>query len=149
MVPTIDINRWLLEITRLPAQTVYAHACSKMLELSLIEKQDTLEEDADAGSAESWWDSIQRGRRVRLPPITWSEFSATFMDRFVPLRKRNDMRHQFEQLRQGTITITKYEVKFTKLATYAHFMVADEQENMRRFVDGLENRYRGPVVRDV
>nr|XP_033512646.1 uncharacterized protein LOC117277325 [Nicotiana tomentosiformis] len=88
-----------------------------------------------SGSVESWWNSVQRDRRAGLPPISWSEFSALFMDRFVPLSKRDDMR--------------QYEANFTDLASYAPFLVVDEYEKVRRFVDGLEHRYRGPVIRDV
>nr|XP_009797364.1 PREDICTED: uncharacterized protein LOC104243805 [Nicotiana sylvestris] len=87
-----------------------------------------------SGFAESWWNSVKR---------------AMFMDRFVPLSKRDDMRRQFEQLRQGSMIVTEYEAKFTNLASYAPFLVADEHEKVRRFVDGLEHRYRGSVVRDV
>ncbi|XP_070003324.1 uncharacterized protein [Nicotiana sylvestris] len=47
------------------------------------------------------------------------------------------------------MTITEYEAKFTYLASYAPFLVADEHEKVRSFVDGLEHRYRDPVVRDV
>nr|XP_016442056.1 PREDICTED: uncharacterized protein LOC107767539 [Nicotiana tabacum] len=43
----------------------------------------------------------------------------------------------------------EYEAKFTDLASYTPFLVADEHEKVRRFMDGLEHRYRGPVVRDV
>lgn len=70
-----------------------------------------------------------------------------FMDMFVPLSKRDDMRCQFEKLRQGTMTVTEYEAKFTELATYAHFLVADEHDKVSRFVDGLEHCYHG--LRDV
>nr|XP_009791116.1 PREDICTED: uncharacterized protein LOC104238456 [Nicotiana sylvestris] len=45
--------------------------------------------------------------------------------------------------------VTEYEAKFSDLASYAPFLVADEHEKVGRFVDGLEHRYRGPVVRDV
>nr|XP_009791491.1 PREDICTED: uncharacterized protein LOC104238728 [Nicotiana sylvestris] len=72
-----------------------------------------------------------------------------FMDRFVTLSKRDDMRCQFEQLRQGSMTVTEYEAKFTDLASYAPFLVADEHEKVRRFVDGLGHRYWGSMVRDV
>nr|XP_016466637.1 PREDICTED: uncharacterized protein LOC107789354 [Nicotiana tabacum] len=51
------------------------------------------------GFAESWWNSDQRGRQAGLPPITWSEFSIMFMDRFLPLSKRENMRRHFEKLR--------------------------------------------------
>ncbi|XP_060182350.1 uncharacterized protein LOC132612017 [Lycium barbarum] len=102
-----------------------------------------------SGSAESWWISIRRGGQVGLPPITWSEFLALFKDRFIPLRKQDDMRRQFNNLRQGTMTVTEYEAKFTDLSRYVPYLVEDPREKVRRFVDGLEHRYCGPVVRDV
>nr|XP_009788408.1 PREDICTED: uncharacterized protein LOC104236225 [Nicotiana sylvestris] len=76
-------------------------------------------------------------------------FSGSSKSWFVPLSKRDDMRHQFEQLRQGSMMIMEYEAKFTDLASYTPFLVAYEHEKVRRFMDGLEHRYRGPVVRDV
>ncbi|XP_060210655.1 uncharacterized protein LOC132637606 [Lycium barbarum] len=102
-----------------------------------------------SGSAESWWIAIQRGTQAGLPPITWSEFLALFKDRFIPLSKQDDMRRQFNNLRQGTMTVTEYEAKFTDLSRYVLYLVEDPREKVRRFVDGLEHRYRGPVVRDV
>ncbi|XP_060175274.1 uncharacterized protein LOC132605993 [Lycium barbarum] len=102
-----------------------------------------------SGSAESWWISIQRGRQAGLPPITWSELLALFKDRFIPLSKQDDMRRQFNNLRQGTMTVTEYEAKFIDLSRYVPYLVEDPREKVRRFVDGLEHRYRGPVVRDV
>ncbi|XP_009791491.2 uncharacterized protein [Nicotiana sylvestris] len=71
------------------------------------------------------------------------------LEGFVTLSKRDDMRCQFEQLRQGSMTVTEYEAKFTDLASYAPFLVADEHEKVRRFVDGLGHRYWGSMVRDV
>ncbi|XP_060216754.1 uncharacterized protein LOC132644194 [Lycium barbarum] len=102
-----------------------------------------------SGSAESWWILIQRGRQAGLPPITWSKFLALLKDRFIPLSKQDEMRRHFNNLRQGTMTITEYEAKFTDLSRYVPSLVEDPREKVRRFVDGLEYRYRGPVVRDV
>ncbi|XP_070005515.1 uncharacterized protein [Nicotiana sylvestris] len=125
--------------------------CEKILSTLGLKETRGVEFDTFlfSGSAESWWNSVQRGKRAGLPPITWSEFSSMFMDRFVPLSKRDDMRRQFEQLHQGSMTVTEYEAKFIDLASYAPFLVADEHEKVRRFIDGLEHCYRGPVVRDV
>ncbi|XP_060177824.1 uncharacterized protein LOC132607759 [Lycium barbarum] len=84
-----------------------------------------------SGSAESWWISIQRGRQAGLPPITWSEFLALFKDRFIPLSKQDDMRRQFNNLRQGIMTVTEYEAKFTDLSRYVPYLVEDPREKVR------------------
>nr|XP_033512830.1 uncharacterized protein LOC117272986 [Nicotiana tomentosiformis] len=75
-------------------------------------------------------------------------FSRSVESWFVPLSKQDDMRRQFEKLHQGNMMITEYEAKFTDLANYAPFQVADKHEKVRRFVDEHEH-FWGPVVRDV
>ncbi|XP_070032143.1 uncharacterized protein [Nicotiana tomentosiformis] len=46
------------------------------------------------------------------------------------------------------MTVIEYVAKFIELATYTHFLIANEHEKVRRFVDGIEHHYRGPVVRN-
>nr|XP_009757922.1 PREDICTED: uncharacterized protein LOC104210672 [Nicotiana sylvestris] len=79
----------------------FIQRCEKILSTLGLKETRGVEFDTFlfSASAESWWNLVQRGRRAGLSPITWSEFSAMFMDRFIPLSKRDDMRHQFEQLR--------------------------------------------------
>ncbi|KAM3217277.1 hypothetical protein P3L10_026720 [Capsicum annuum] len=72
-----------------------------------------------------------------------------FLDRFIPLSKQDDMRRPFNKLRQGSMTVTEYEAKFTELSRYVPSLVADQREKVRQFVDGLEARYHGLVIRDV
>ncbi|XP_047259833.1 uncharacterized protein LOC124892639, partial [Capsicum annuum] len=72
-------------------------------------------------SLKAWWTFVLRRRQAGLPPITWSEFLAMFMDRFIPLSKQDDMRCQFYKLRKGSMTVTEYEAKFTKLSSNGSF----------------------------
>ncbi|PHU27249.1 Organellar oligopeptidase A, chloroplastic/mitochondrial [Capsicum chinense] len=69
-----------------------------------------------SGTLKAWWTFVLRRRQAGLPPITWSEFSAMFMDRFIPLSKQDDMRRQFYELQKESMTVTEYEAKFTKLS---------------------------------
>lgn len=44
---------------------------------------------------------------------------------------------QIEHLRQGDMTVSQYEARFSELARYAPWMVLIGRERIRRFVDGL------------
>ncbi|XP_033513587.1 uncharacterized protein [Nicotiana tomentosiformis] len=49
----------------------------------------------------------------------------------------DELRRQFEHFKQGTMSVTKYEMKFTKLAEYAPNLIPTEREKVRRFIEGL------------
>ncbi|WMV08087.1 hypothetical protein MTR67_001472, partial [Solanum verrucosum] len=94
-------------------------------------------------SLEAWCSSIQRERQARLPPITWSEFLAIFKDRFIPLSKQDDLRHQFHDLCDGTVTVTKYEAKFTDLSRGG--VTIDSVPIVREFAD----MFPEPLMREI
>lgn len=102
-----------------------------------------------SGPLEAWWTSILKGRQVGLPPITWEEFSIMFRDRFIPLSKEDNMRCQLNDLWLGSMTIIKYDSKFTNLSRFVPFLVVDQRKKVRQFVDGLEFGYHGPVIQGV
>lgn len=47
------------------------------------------------------------------------------------------------------MTIIEYEAKIIELARYAHFLVINEREKVRRCVDRLEHNYHRSVVQSV
>ncbi|XP_075103788.1 uncharacterized protein LOC142178352 [Nicotiana tabacum] len=71
------------------------------------------------------------------PPELDDAHSSIKPQKFVLLIKQDDMRRQFEQFRQGSMTVTEYEAKFTNLANYAPFLVAYEHEKGRDIVVDL------------
>ncbi|XP_070011332.1 uncharacterized protein [Nicotiana sylvestris] len=58
------------------------------------------------------------------------------------------MRRQFVYLRQGDMTVSQYEVRFSELARYAPWMVLTDRERIRRFVDGLNYPIRILMARE-
>lgn len=58
-----------------------------------------------SGLGESWWTTLIRSRRANLPPLTWTQFVALFMDRFLPPSQRDALRDQFEKLHQNDMTV--------------------------------------------
>ncbi|XP_070056789.1 uncharacterized protein [Nicotiana tomentosiformis] len=47
-----------------------------------------------------WWEAYERHRSIGVVPLTWHEFSILFLEKFVSHPRREELRRQFEQLRQ-------------------------------------------------
>ncbi|XP_070041043.1 uncharacterized protein [Nicotiana tomentosiformis] len=72
-----------------------------------------------SGDAFSWWEAYERRRLDVATPFTWKEFSILFLEKFVPQSHREELRRQFEQLYQGDMSVTEYEMRFYELACHA------------------------------
>ncbi|WRX29260.1 Retrotransposon gag domain - like 10 [Theobroma cacao] len=100
--------------------------------------------------AQEWYSSLCRGRPTDAAPLAWSEFSATFLDWFLPLSVCNARAREFETLVQtSSMTVSEYDIKFTQLSRYALYLVSIEELKIQRFVDGLvEPLFRAVASRD-
>ncbi|XP_070046899.1 uncharacterized protein [Nicotiana tomentosiformis] len=49
----------------------------------------------------------------------------------------DEIRRQFEHLKHGIMSVTEYEMEFTKLSEYAPNLILAEREKVRRFIEGL------------
>ncbi|XP_070035395.1 uncharacterized protein [Nicotiana tomentosiformis] len=70
-----------------------------------------------------------------LPPLTWPKFKEGFRAMFLPSSRMDELRRQFKHLKQGTMSVTEYEMEFTKLAKYAPNLILTEREKVRRFIE--------------
>ena len=89
------------------------------------------------GSALRWWETYKRCRPVGVAPLSWHQFSVVFLEKFVPQSRREELCRQVEQLCQGDISVTRYEMRFSELVRHAVLMVPTDRERIRRFIDGL------------
>ncbi|XP_020681782.1 uncharacterized protein LOC110099088, partial [Dendrobium catenatum] len=98
--------------------------------------------------AEHWWECQQAARfQGRLNSlITWDEFTEVFRDWFVPPSARQQMQETFLRLVQGSKTVMQYEAEFTALARYAPQLVSTSAERCYRFLRGLRDSLRQPLV---
>ncbi|KAI0511903.1 hypothetical protein KFK09_012537 [Dendrobium nobile] len=100
------------------------------------------------GEAEHWWVGQQeakfQGRLNSL--ISWEEFSEVFRSWFVPPSAQQQMQESFLRLVQGSRTVLQYEAKFTALARYAPQLVSTSTEKCYRFMRGLRDSLRHPLV---
>ncbi|XP_070057668.1 uncharacterized protein [Nicotiana tomentosiformis] len=95
-----------------------------------------------SGAALSWWEAYERRRSVGAIPLTWQEFSVIFLEKFVLQSRSEELRRQFEQLRQDGISVMQYKMGFYMLARHTVWLVPNDRERIRRFIDGLTYQLR-------
>ena len=97
------------------------------------------------GDAYDWWETIP-GATARPPVLSYSDFLREFRDRYMPEMYRDEKLREFLNLRQKSMTVAEYEVRFTQLSHYAPMMVATERDKYRRFEDGLHYDIRSRLT---
>ncbi|XP_070023192.1 uncharacterized protein [Nicotiana sylvestris] len=72
-----------------------------------------------------------------------------FLDRYIPPSEREALRYQFEQLEQGQMTVTDYDVRFSELSRHALMILPTDVERVRRFVAGLHSSIKANMAREM
>ncbi|XP_070029951.1 uncharacterized protein [Nicotiana sylvestris] len=72
-----------------------------------------------SGASFTWWEAYERRRPVGAPPLIWHQFLILFLEKYVLHSHREELRRQFEQLHQGDMTVSQYEIRFSELARHA------------------------------
>ncbi|XP_070042136.1 uncharacterized protein [Nicotiana tomentosiformis] len=95
-----------------------------------------------SGTAFRWWEAYKRRMPVGAVPLTWQEFSVLLLEKFVPQSHREELRRQFEQLRQDGMSVTQYEMRAgedtfntwaeLKVAICLQFFPENREYNARR-----------------
>ena len=93
------------------------------------------------GDAYDWWEIVP-GATVRPSVLTYADFIREFRDRYMPELYRDEKQRELLTLKQRTMTVAEYEVRFTQLSHYAPIMVATDRDRYRRFEEGLNYEIR-------
>lgn len=78
--------------------------------------------------------------------VTWALFKELFNKKYYLLSVRNAKEKEFLNMKQGNMTIAKYERKFEKLCRYAPKLVDIEEEKAQQFENGLNECLYNAVV---
>ena len=77
-----------------------------------------------AARAKDWWEAIKR----RHPTgVTWDQFRKAFIDRFYPRSYQDAKIEEFFRLKQRSLTVTKYEQRFSKLMKLVPMIQENEE----------------------
>lgn len=77
--------------------------------------------------------------------ITWDQVKMSFYSKFFSANLRDVNRQEFLDLKQGQMTVDKYDQQFDILSHFASELVDTEHDRVERFVRNLRNdtRYSG------
>ncbi|XP_028054147.1 uncharacterized protein LOC114258392 [Camellia sinensis] len=83
--------------------------------------------------AQRWWILIRDNNGT----LTWDQFREIFNEKYFPQCFQDRKVSEFQELKQGSMSIAEYEAKFTKLALFAPYMVDTDYKKARKFEGGL------------
>ena len=81
-----------------------------------------------------WYTQWKYNRSVELGPIQWEEFKEAFLKKYFSRERREVKVEELINLKQGNMSVEKYFLKFTRLSSYAPFLVYNPRDEMSRFV---------------
>jgi hypothetical protein len=90
------------------------------------------------GPAVDWWDAYVEARE-EPESINWSEFRAAFHAHHVPQGVIKLKKKEFQDLKQGSMSVNEYVTKFTQLSRYAPHKVNTDEKKQECFLNGLNN----------
>ncbi|XP_070004696.1 uncharacterized protein [Nicotiana sylvestris] len=101
------------------------------------------------GVAYQWWRAYELGSPTELVSLTWVQFSEMFLREFIPHSLWDAWHVEFEQLCQGTMSVSEYAVRFNDLDRHAAILVSTVRERVRRFIEGHHPNIRTSMAREL
>ncbi|XXG88487.1 hypothetical protein AAC387_Pa12g0687 [Persea americana] len=89
------------------------------------------------GIPEIWWKTIKDGYRNIANDQAWMVFKDQFSEKYVPSHIKRQKAIEFQQLRQGNMTVLEYLTKFERLPRYAPELIDTEEKKITKFLEGL------------
>ncbi|XP_028081774.1 uncharacterized protein LOC114283142 [Camellia sinensis] len=84
--------------------------------------------------ARRWWLLIRNTNGNMM----WARFNEIFYEKYFPQCFRNRKMFEFQELKQGRMSVAEYEAKFTELARFAPHVVDTDYKKARKFDKGLD-----------
>nr|XP_033513239.1 uncharacterized protein LOC117277918 [Nicotiana tomentosiformis] len=100
------------------------------------------------GAASRWWHTYELSRPTGSSTFTWAQFSYPFLDMYIPLTTKDELRGLFEHLKQGHMLVIEYEAIFTELSRHAAFLIPIEAVEIARRIERVCSQGRVVMMRD-
>jgi PHD/YefM family antitoxin component YafN of YafNO toxin-antitoxin module len=89
------------------------------------------------GPAADWWDAyVEAHEEPKI--INWQEFKNSFHSHHVPLGVMK-LKKEFEDLKQGSMSVSEYVTRFTQLSRYAPDNMDTNEKKQDWFLNGLND----------
>jgi hypothetical protein len=90
------------------------------------------------GPTADWWGAYIEAHE-EPKSINWQEFKNSFRSQHVPLGVMKLKKKEFEDLNQGSMTVSEYVTRFTQLSRYAPNNVDTNEKKQEWFLNGLND----------
>jgi hypothetical protein len=90
------------------------------------------------GPGADWWDAYAEAHE-EPESINWQEFKNIFHSHHVPLGVMKLKKKEFEDLKQGSMSVSEYVTRFTQLSRYALDNVETNEKKQDWFLNGLND----------
>ncbi|XP_070031660.1 uncharacterized protein [Nicotiana tomentosiformis] len=84
--------------------------------------------------AYSWFELWEESREEGSPPARWNEFTDAFINHFLHAETKAAHATEFESLRQGSLSVWEYHMRFARMSEYDVYMLPTMGARVRRFV---------------
>jgi hypothetical protein len=91
-----------------------------------------------SGSVVDWWDAYVEAHE-EPESIKWPEFRAAFQAHYVPQGVIKLKKKEFQDLKQGSMSMNEYITNFTQLSCYAPHEVDTDEKKQKCFPNGLND----------
>jgi hypothetical protein len=91
-----------------------------------------------SGPTADWWDAYVEAHE-EPESINWPEFRAAFHTHHVPQGVIKLKKKEFQDLKQGSMSVNEYVTKFTQLSRYAPHEVDTDEKKQECFLNGLND----------
>jgi hypothetical protein len=90
------------------------------------------------GPVADWWDAYVEAQE-EPDTINWNEFKMAFQSHHVPQGVIKLKKKEFQDLKQGSMTVSLYVTRFKQLSCYAPNDVDTDEKKKECFLNGLED----------
>jgi hypothetical protein len=90
------------------------------------------------GPAADWWDAYVEAHE-EPDSSNWPEFRAAFCAHHIPQGVIKLKKKEFQDLKQGSMSVNEYVTKFTQLSHYAPHEVDTDEKKHECFLNGLND----------
>jgi hypothetical protein len=126
-IEPMDADDWLETVER-KLQVVQCNNREKVL---LASHQLT-------GPAADWWDAYVEAHE-EPDTINWNEFKMAFRSHHIPQGVIKLKKKELQDLKQGSMMVSKYVTHFTQLSRYAPNDVDTDEKKQECFLNGLDD----------
>jgi hypothetical protein len=91
-----------------------------------------------SGPTADWWDAYVEAHE-ELESINWSEFRATFCAHHVPQGVIKLKKKEFQDLKQGSMSVNEYVTMFTQLSRYSTHEVNTDEKKQECFLNDMND----------